>query len=815
MRHVRGFLRSFSLRTQLIMTFLFLMLLAVGLLALFFIRMTREALLDQANQALYAAASRTAVSLDTFIRINKSNIETQAAMPTVVSYISLPPEERANSPEEAVMFQTLDILRNKDFFYIASYAILDKNGTILLDTATSDIGKNEADKLYFQEPLRTGRPYMSAVEFADQVGGVYFYLSSPVRNNLGQVQGVLRARYSIALLQELVKESRGLAGDSSWPVLLDEYYLRLSQEQAEELLFKTVAPLEPEEWAALGAQNRLPNLPPGELSTDMVSFAQALANLNPDEPYILADEVVGDGRLEQMAVVPLTSQPWLVVYMQPQDVFLAPVESAIQLTLLWTVFFVTVFLLVAVFFSRLLTDPLTHLTRVATRITAGDLSAQAVVESKDEIGRLAYSFNMMTAQLRQTLEGLERREEALQASNTQLETTLQQLQEAQAQMVQQERIAAVGQMAAGIAHDFNNIMATIVLYSDLLLRTPTLDAKDRERIRLIQQQGQRAADLTQQILDFSRKSIMQRKEVDLWPLLLEMEALLQRTMPENIRLQVIRTGALSWARVDATRIQQVVLNLVINAQNAMSKGGELRIALGNVAAPVTDGDLLLEAGPWLTLAISDSGTGIPDEVLAHMFEPFFTTRAPLGSGLGLSQVDGIVKQHGGHIAVQTAVGEGTTFIIYLPALPVSVLPTAVSPTDVIVPGNRETLLVVEDDPLTRMALENSLESLNYRVYLAENGRHALQLYQQHSSEIVLVLTDLVMPELGGKELLEQLRQLNPTLGAVIITGYPLSNQEEEFRSLEMLEWCQKPISLDRLSQVVARALHGNILNKVS
>lgn len=204
----RGLLvfRKYTLRAQIIVAFLAVALLVLGLLATFYIDITRAALIGQANHALFAAASRTATSLDAFIGTNLEAIRTEATLPSVVTYMSLPPAQRPGSPEEVVMMETLDVLRNENLFYISSYALLDKQGQNILDTNTPDIGRDESHHDYFQEPMRSGLPFVSSVEFAERVGGVYFYFSSPVRNQVGQIVGVLRTRYSVALLQELVSQ---------------------------------------------------------------------------------------------------------------------------------------------------------------------------------------------------------------------------------------------------------------------------------------------------------------------------------------------------------------------------------------------------------------------------------------------------------------------------------------------------------------------------------------------------------------------------------------------------------------------------------
>ncbi len=259
---------------------------------------------------------------------------------------------------------------------------------------------------------------------------------------------------------------------------------------------------------------------------------------------------------------------------------------------------------------------------------------------------------------------------ALRRSNARLEKTLVELQAAQEKLMQQERLAAVGQLAAGIAHEYNNMMAGIILYADLMLRGDNLSAKDRERLAVIQEQGQRAADLTQKILDFAAESILHRQNLDANHFLRGIQTQLARTLPENIRLHLTCPADEVIIFADPDRLRQVVINLTLNAREAMPQGGNLYVALQ--CLHVTDGaDAPLpemDAGDWAVITVADNGVGIAPEALPHIFEPFFTTRAPLGSGLGLAQVYGIVRQHKGYIDVSTELGKGTTFFLFFPSL---------------------------------------------------------------------------------------------------------------------------------------------------
>ena len=381
-------------------------------------------------------------------------------------------------------------------------------------------------------------------------------------------------------------------------------------------------------------------------------------------------------------------------------------------------------------------------------------------------------------------------------------------QEFQQAVERQGRLAAVGQMAAGVAHDFNNIMTAIVLYSQLMSNGPSLTAKERKQLATIRQQGLRATDLIQQILDFSRQSVMERQSFNLLPLVKELEKLMVRTFPASVRLEVCYDDDGYMVNADPTRMQQVIMNLALNARDAMSNEGHLLIRLRRLdlvpdVYPPCPG---MTAGNWAHVAVSDTGTGIPPEVLPHIFEPFFTTK-PLGqgTGLGLAQVYGIVTEHGGHIDVKTEVGQGSTFSIYLPVAPVSETETYLSEIYSPIQGRGETILLVEDDTPTRDAVRDSLEMLNYRVLEAANGLQALDVYSSEA-KVDLVLTDMVMPEMGGKELIKELTRDIPPAKMVAMTGYALPEDIQALGKELSIEVLRKPLNVNSLSRVISQTL---------
>ncbi len=375
----------------------------------------------------------------------------------------------------------------------------------------------------------------------------------------------------------------------------------------------------------------------------------------------------------------------------------------------------------------------------------------------------------------------------------------------------QERLAAVGQLAAGIAHDFNNILGAIILYSEMALQTSKLSAKNRERLTTIFQQAERAATLTRQILDFSRRTVMDQAPMDLATFLMETEKLLSRTLRENIRIDLSLQDENFVVSADPTRIQQIIMNLALNAQDAMPKGGELCFELSRLRViegeppPYRD----MAPGMWVQLRVSDTGVGIPPEITPHIFEPFYTTKDPGdGSGLGLAQVYGIVKQHGGFIDVDSHLGMGTTFIIYLPALEVPVEYSDTLPMAISADGRKELILVVEDDEATLNAVHEILETLNYRVLTATDGRQALDIIESFNGGVDLVLSDLVMPEMGGVALYQELEGRSFSTKVIFMTGYPLGAGTRELLDHKKVTWLQKPIRSETLARVIQDALNG-------
>jgi two-component system cell cycle sensor histidine kinase/response regulator CckA len=378
------------------------------------------------------------------------------------------------------------------------------------------------------------------------------------------------------------------------------------------------------------------------------------------------------------------------------------------------------------------------------------------------------------------------------------------------QLRQAQKMEAVGQLAGGIAHDFNNLLTAILGSTELLLAdTPPGDPR-REDVQEISRSAHRAAALVRQLLAYSRKQVLQPRRVDLNAIVRDMGAMLRRVVGEPIQLRLDLDPGLGHVTADPGQLEQVIANLGVNARDAMPRGGTLTITTSNVTgrgvtAAADEG--VPAAGPLVSLAVTDTGIGMDDEVRGRLFEPFFTTKElGRGTGLGLATVYGIVRQSGGHIQVRSRPGEGSSFTVYLPRAeaprPARGALAAAAP----VSGGSETVLVAEDEEAVRHLVCRVLRAKGYRVLEARHAEAALELAAAAAEPIDLLLSDLVMPGLGGRALADRLLNARPGLRVLFITGYAAEAVERQGRLPAGHGLLEKPFTADQLAHKVRETL---------
>jgi two-component system, cell cycle sensor histidine kinase and response regulator CckA len=430
--------------------------------------------------------------------------------------------------------------------------------------------------------------------------------------------------------------------------------------------------------------------------------------------------------------------------------------------------------------SRQITWPVEQLAKGARRLEKGDFEFQVVARGGDEVAELTRAFEKMRTSLKRS------REDLLHAA----------------------RLEAVGRLAGGIAHDFNNLVMVIQGYSDLLLDSAS--SQTRPLIEEIRRAGDRAGALTRQLLAFSRKQVVEPQIVNPNQVVRDMTKMIRLLLGTGIELETELSETMASLKIDPTQVEQVVMNLAVNARDAMPSGGRLivetKLATPESANRAPSGEGLLDT--HVLLSVTDTGCGMNQETLAHIFEPFFTTKEPgKGTGLGLATVYHIVNQCQGHIAVRSEAGTGTTFDVYLPALHVAAPVLKLQAPRVTAPVNATVLLVEDDEPL-RVVTAESLQRLGYRVLQAGNGLAALAITDQYPGTIDVVVTDVIMPRMGGPELVQQLRSTRSEFGVIYMTANPeaitLTNTKLDAESIILY----KPFPGEALAQKINQLREG-------
>jgi nitrogen-specific signal transduction histidine kinase len=376
------------------------------------------------------------------------------------------------------------------------------------------------------------------------------------------------------------------------------------------------------------------------------------------------------------------------------------------------------------------------------------------------------------------------------------------------QLREAQKMEAVGTLAGGIAHDFNNLLQVILGFSDLLILKADKQSPNYQGLRAIREAATRGSDLVKQVLTFSRRVETNPRPLNLNEEIEEAGRLLSRTIPKLIDVELHRADDLRTVFADPTQIQQVILNLALNAKDAMPEGGRLEFATQNV---ILDEKYCRDRpevipGPYVSLVVKDTGHGMAKDVLDQMFDPFFTTREyGKGTGLGLSTVFGIVKIHGGHISCESEPGKGTRFEIFLPPMEAA-LPSEIATTGEMPSYGDATILIVDDEELVRKWTEATLSQAGYTVLTASNGQEALEVYRGDGSRISLVILDLNMPVMDGKQCLEKLLKIDPELKILIASGFAIDTNTKRFLEEHAVGFLRKPFKVREFLKAIHKEL---------
>jgi two-component system cell cycle sensor histidine kinase/response regulator CckA len=378
----------------------------------------------------------------------------------------------------------------------------------------------------------------------------------------------------------------------------------------------------------------------------------------------------------------------------------------------------------------------------------------------------------------------------------------------EAQFRQAQKMEAVGLLAGGVAHDFNNLLTAILGYSTFVIESFSPQDRRRDDMEEVLKAGQRAAVLTRQLLAFSRKQVLQPTSVDLNALVMGIRQMLGRLIGEHVDLVPILAPDLGTVRADPGQLEQVLMNLVLNARDAMPSGGRLAVETANVELDQSFmEDVTIHPGSYVLLAVSDNGVGMNEATRQRLFEPFFTTKEHgKGTGLGLATVYGIVKQSGGYISVYSEPGKGATFKIYLPRANGDGKVAHSAVVDEETPAGTETVLVVEDEEAVRLLTRRILERAGYRVFDASNAGEAEALFERHGTLIDLLVTDVIMPGASGPRLFERLARLRPDLKVLYVSGYTGDTIEHQGELAHGVEFLRKPFTADALNRRVRAVL---------
>lgn len=682
--------RGLSLRLKFVLVFLLMTLVPLSIEGYRDYASYRRIMRDRANHALRAAASQTADRIDQFFRSHLNFVRAASRLPIWQEFLAGAGQDDNPARERAE--RSLEAMTHQNELFTVSCALLDAQGRNLIDTFHPDEGNDESDRAYFRAVARSGKPFFSPVEFSIATGQAVIHFSHPILNARDEVTGVLRMRYSSGVLNYLVDSAQGLGGEGSFAMLIDENLLRLAQANAPEDTFRPLAPLSADRADRLRAQDRLP--PPEMLrqADGTAEFVHGLRNVERGQAHFVGRLSESEKRVYAATAVRMRTQPWFVVFLQPEDVFQAPIMRQARTSLGFILLTMAAAALVAVLVAELLTRPIVRLTQAAADMAAGSADTPVDAARGDELGQLSRTFMRMRRSIGEMLQELreevagrreaerevlskneelmseieERRtaQEELAANRDNLEKIVRErtarLTAAQEELVKSERLAVLGQLTGTVAHELRNPLGTIRASLFALSAGMGDDAPPaaRRATTRIERNIMRCDQIIEELLDYTRITELDRSPVqlDVWL----RETMADAGVPEEVEL-TLNADCRQVVMADAERLRRCLLNVVRNACEAMTSRGD------SADRPKVLTVETRQRSDRVEIEVRDTGPGMDRQCLERIFEPLFSTKS-FGVGLGLPTVRRAMEQHGGGIEVGSTPGSGTRVVLWLPLM---------------------------------------------------------------------------------------------------------------------------------------------------
>jgi len=959
---IKGMKIRFGLPFKLVAAFLVISLFPLILLLYLNVQATKASLEAEAYKTLFASASKTCQRLNGFIQSNLGVISAEAKLPAIASFLNLSSEDQRTKNQINRLKGIFDSLMDKNRLFLSSYALLDISGRNIFDSDSANIGADLADRIYFREALETGLPYASDVEFDQDSGRAFIYFSSPVHDSKGKMVGVLRSRYSAAVIQQIILQDTGMLGPRSFAMVVNRNNLILaygifSHGGANEIMFGPIKDVPEETMRALQKDRLFPPAIKKNPYTNRIDLPKGWRNATVAERYFTSTLPAAGDKIFAAAVTCMKTVPWEVAFFQPRGAFLARAEQQTQRMVYFAVMTAIFVTIAALTWAHFLSKPIRQLTKVAKRISRGDLSAVYISRSRDEIGVLANTFNVMTLRLRRRIEmekllsSISRRfihldaddftaaidaslhdiadfaeidrcvlfqtvnpdedrfvvtnewsneadkkaPESLQAvpdhvvsemvsllkQNERIEfvdtkkspgdlagfwrdrgsrsvlctgflrsgnrygligfetigsvrkwlpeeiyllnmtgetirSTLERLQAEkdkafiEEQLRHSTKMEAIGTLAGGIAHDFNNLLQGVSGYVQLMLTERDENDEDWEYLEKANSALKRAAKLVQRLLTLSRRSEAKLKAVNINDIVNNTIDLLEHTIPKMVDITAHLTPKLPLVQADANQIEQVLVNMVNNAVDAMDGSGYLILetSVFHMNSRSYYSSLKLERGEYVLIQISDTGAGMDEKTREKIFDAFFTTKeVGKGTGLGLATTYNIVKDHGGHISCYSEVGKGTTFKVYLPVdAEATMREKAEGNKEKAAMRGTETLMIVDDEKDIRETSRKFLRNCGYKIYTAASAEEALSLYQSKKDKIELIVMDLGMPGMGGEKGLIEFLKRDSSVKIIIASGYSAHKIAKDPQGHGAIRFFSKPYDFEKLNKTIREIL---------